>query len=378
MAASNCLPLPRPSRSPNSLESSVNRRDFLTTTAAGAAATALPFRSAAASLQGEQLVMDAMGELRTVYDRALIQQMLDSGMDSITITLCDPKPLGAEALELAVDSVLEHDRFIDSNGQQLVKATTIADVDAARRDGRLAVFYLFQNTVQFGTSLDRVDMFYRLGLRSCQLTYNERNDVGVGCREEGDDGGLTEFGRELIDHMNSIGMLVDLSHANMPTMAEAIEHSAAPVHVSHTACNDLYPHVRNTSDENLRALADNGGLVGVCQLRPFLTELKQDNLHTYFDHIDHAVNVAGVEAVCIGSDRDHRVIEMTDEYLAELRSEEGSQVVNHELPYFIDELNGPSRMTVVRDGLERRGYSSGDIDRIMGTNLYRLYADVIG
>jgi membrane dipeptidase len=150
------------------------------------------------------------------------------------------------------------------------------------------------------------------------------------------------------------------------------------VHISHTACNDLYPHERNTSDANLRALASRGGVVGICQLRPFLTDTKQDNLHTYFDHIDHAVNVAGVEAVCIGSDRDHRVIEMTDEYLVELRSEEGSQVVNNELPYFIDELNGPTRMEVVWDGLARRGYSGADVERIMGTNLHRLYGQVIG
>jgi len=322
--------------------------------------------------------MDAMGELRTIYGPELVQKMLDSGMDSITITLCDPKPVGAEALELAVDSLLEFDSHIAANPGQLLKANSVADVDRARESGRLAVFYLYQNTVQFGAGLDRVDMFYAMGLRSCQITYNERNLAGVGCRQEGDDGGLTDFGRALVARMNDLGMLIDLSHANMPTMADTIAQSRVPVHISHTACNDLYPHERNTSDTNLRALADRGGVVGVCQLRPFLTDTKQNNLHTYFDHIDHAVNVAGVEAVCIGSDRDHRVIEMTDEYLAELRSEEGSQVVNSELPYFIDELNGPSRMEVVWDGLVSRGYSGADVERIMGTNLYRLYADVIG
>lgn len=118
--------------------------------------------------------------------------------------------------------------------------------------------------------------------------------------------------------------------------------------------------------------------MGVCQLRPFLTFKKQNNLHAYFDHIDHAVQVAGIEHVCIGSDRDHRVIEMTPEYEAELRAEEGSQVTSSELPYFIDELNGPGRMTVVWDGLVSRGYSENDVERIMGLNLYRLYADVIG
>jgi len=325
----------------------------------------------------QALIMDAMGELRTVYEPPLVRQMLASGMDSITITLCDPKPVGAEALELAIDSLLEYDRYLAAHPDLFVKAVGVRDVDRARREGKLAVFYLFQNSVQFGEDLDRVALFYRLGTRSSQVTYNDRNRAGVGCRAE-EAGGLTEFGRELIERMNDVGMLVDLSHANSATMMDTIAHSRAPVIISHTACNDLYPHVRNTSDAVLRALADRGGLVGICQLRPFLTDKKSDNLHTFFDHIDHAVNVAGVAHVCIGSDRDHRVIEMTPEYIAELRQEEGSQVVNSELPYFIDELNGPGRMTVVWDGLADRGYGSSDIERIMGTNLYRLYGDVLG
>ncbi|MGI9625885.1 MAG: dipeptidase [Longimicrobiales bacterium] len=324
------------------------------------------------------LVMDAMGELRTIYEPPLVREMLASGMDAITITLCDPKPVGAEALELAVDSLLEYDRYLAAYPDLFVRATSVSDVDHARRTGRLAVFYLYQNTVQFAGDLDRVDMFHRMGLRSCQLTYNERNEVGVGCRAEGDNGGLTDFGRSMVERMNGLGMLIDLSHANMPTMAEAIAHSRMPVHISHTACNDLYPHERNTTDENLRALSERGGVVGICQLRPFLTHKKEDNLHTFFDHIDHAINVAGIEHVCIGSDRDHRVIEMTPEYLAELRQEEGSQVENSELPYFIDELNGPGRMTVVWDGLVERGYPEDQVERIMGTNLYRLYEDIMG
>jgi membrane dipeptidase len=322
--------------------------------------------------------MDAMGELRPIYEPPLVREMLASGTDSITVTLCDPKPVGAEALEFAVDGLMQYDRYLTSNPELFVKATSVAHIDEARRSGRMAVFYLYQNSIQFDDDLDRVDMFYRLGLTSCQITYNERNLAGVGCRAEGDSGGLTDFGRELIDRMNALGMLVDLSHANMPTMADTIAHSRMPVIISHTGCDAVHPHLRNTTDENLKALADRGGVVGVCQLRPFLTYKKQDNLHAYFDHIDHAVQVAGIEHVCIGSDRDHRVIEMTPEYEAELRAEEGSQVTSSELPYYIDELNGPGRMTVVWDGLVARGYSEDDVERIMGLNLYRLYGEVIG
>jgi membrane dipeptidase len=178
--------------------------------------------------------------------------------------------------------------------------------------------------------------------------------------------------------MNAQRMLLDLSHANMQTMADAIAASKAPAIVSHTACMDLHANRRNTTDVNLRALAARGGVVGICQMRPFLTGRKKDCLPAYFDHLMHAIKVAGIEHVCIGSDRDHRVIRLTPEYLAELKREEGAQVVNDDLPYFIDELNGPRRMEVVWDGLVARGLSERDVERVMGGNLLRLYRDVIG
>lgn len=321
--------------------------------------------------------MDAMGELRPEYDTALIKDMLGSGMDSITVTLCDPKFDGAEALQVAIDGLLEYDRLIASRPQFYMKATSVADVDKARAAGKLAVFYLYQNTTQFGSDLDRVDMFYRLGLRSAQLTYNDRNLSGTGCRVAGG-GPLTEFGRALIDRLNARQMLLDLSHVHMDTMAGAIAASKAPAHISHTACAGLHAHVRNTTDANLRALAAKGGVVGICQMRPFITEKKKDNLGEYIDHIDHAVKVAGIEHVCIGSDRDHRRIDLTPEYIAQLKREEGAQFSEADLPLFFEALNGPRRMETIWDALVKRGYTTTDVEKIMGLNLYRLYRDVIG
>ena len=323
----------------------------------------------------DRLIIDAMGELRPEYPASLIRDMLASGMDAITVTLCDPKPEGPEALALAVDSLLQHDGFLAAHPEFFIKATRAADIERARRTGRLAVFYLFQNTAQFGTALDRIDLFYRMGLRSCQLTYNTRNEVGVGCWEPG---GLTAFGREMIARMNARRMLVDLSHANMTTMAEAIAASRAPVIVSHTGCAAVYANRRNTTDENLRLLAGRGGVVGICQMRPFLTAKKSDNLAAYFDHLVHAIDVAGIEHVAIGSDRDHRVVELTPEYLAELKREEGAQVQDSELPYFIAELNGPRRMEVVWDGLVKRGLKPREVEQVMGGNVLRLYREVLG
>lgn len=359
----------------------MRRRDFVTNTALSSLALGLTSHAGAqarpAASQGRlrPLIMDAMGELRPEYSADVVRGMLESGIRSITVTLCDPKPTGAEGLQAAMDGLTEYNRLVAHNPRAYLRATKVAHIDEARRTNRMAVFYLYQNTVQFGKDLDRVDLFYTLGLRSCQLTYNDRNDVGAGCRAEG---GLTEFGRSLVDKMNAIGMLVDLSHANMTTMADAIAASKRPVHISHTGCMAVHQNIRNTTDANLKALANKGGVVGICQIRPFLTTKKTDNLDAYINHIDHAVKVAGMEHVCIGSDRDHRVITLTPEYIAELKREEGSQVVDSELPLFLEALNGPRRMEVVWSALEKRGYKTADIERIMGTNLYRLYRDVIG
>ena len=145
--------------------------------------------------------MDALGELRPIYEPPLVREMLASGTDSITVTLCDPKPLGAD-LEFAVDGLMEYDRYLAKYPDLFVKATSVGHIDEARRSGRMAVFYLYQNTIQFDDDLDRADMFHRLGLTSCQITYNERNLAGVGCRAEGDDevGGRPD----LVDHQQPV------------------------------------------------------------------------------------------------------------------------------------------------------------------------------
>lgn len=323
------------------------------------------------------LIFDALGEIRLTHPMDLIEEILDSGTNAIAVTLCDPKTYGETAFGEALQAVLAYDRHIDVHAKHLMKATAVKDVDRAANERRLAIFYQLQNASPLQKDLDRVDLFYKLGVRSIQLTYNYQNYVGSGCRER-DDRGVSVFGAELIARMNAASMLIDTSHASMATMADAIELSKAPIIVSHTCCESVHHHVRNTTDANLKRLADRGGVVGICQIRPFLTAATRDNLDAYFDHVDHAVNVAGIEHVGIGSDRDHRVIEDNPEEIRILQEEEGSQFQPEHWPLYIEELNGPRRMEVVLDGLSRRGYKEDAIEKIAGKNLYRLYADVIG
>ena len=149
----------------------MDRRTFVKGTGLAAVAHVLPTQAAAFRLSPtahrpappdpQALIMDAMGELRQIYEPPLVREMLASGIDSITVTLCDPKAVGAEALELAVDGLSEYDGYLAAHPDLFVKATTIADVDQARQSGRMAVFYLYQNATQFDDDLARVfEPFY--------------------------------------------------------------------------------------------------------------------------------------------------------------------------------------------------------------------------
>ena len=335
---------------------------------------AMPF---ALRVDKPSLIMDAMGEIRTIYTPDLVREILASGTNSVTITLTDPKIYGEEGFHTLLEDLAGYDRYFDDHPDLFVKCKGMADFERAKQEGKLAIFYLIQNSAPIEKDLKRLGLFYNLGLRSVQLTYNYRNFVGDGCYER-TDAGLSTFGLEMISKMNDMGVLVDLSHAGMLTMKEAIENSKQPVIISHTCCKTLFEHDRNTTDENLRLLADRGGVAGITQIRIFMTEKKTDNAEVYFDHIDHAVKVAGIEAVCIGSDRDHRVIPDTEEEIMILLKEEGAQFKPDYWPLYLERLNGPRRMEVIFDGLVKRGYTQDQIDKIMGKNLHRIYTEVIG
>ncbi len=363
----------------------MNRRNFLSHLSAGLAAGSIPGIASACTSSARGLrsqdprsFLDAMGEIRITHSREVLQAVIASGTRAVMVTLTDPKVYGEASLDAMLDDLAAYDRHIAANSDLLIKATSVADIAKAERENKVALLYLIQNSIPLQRDVHRVDMLYSLGLRSIQVTYNYQNLMGSGCHELGDHG-LTVFGREVIARMNEVGMLIDTSHANMRTMAETIRASKQPTIISHTGCQAVHSHIRNTSDENLRLLAEHGGVVGVCQIRPFLTAVNsEDNVAAYFDHIEHAIKVAGIDHVCIGSDRDHRVIHNTDEELRILLEEEGSQLKAADWPLYMPKLNGPGRMAVIWDGLGKRGLSEDEREKVMHGNLWRIWQQVIG
>ncbi|MFC1564345.1 membrane dipeptidase [candidate division KSB1 bacterium] len=357
----------------------MKRRGFLTSSAALLSGLAVYKDDILENtLQGRPLIIDGMGEIRIEYPMSLLSEIIDSGMTSVTVTIGNPGLHGPEAYDDALKELSDYEGHINANRDYLLKATEVADIDRARNERKIALIYLFQNTTPLGDNLEKLRFFYNLGVRSIQLTYNSSNLVGSGCMERSDRG-ISNFGIGLIEKLNETGILIDLSHAGMQTMKEAIQFSGKPVVISHSGCKSLYEHPRTTSDENLRALADKGGVIGIFQINPSIGPKQRNTLDDFIDHIDRAVRITGIDHVGIGSDREHQTIPDTEEERKRLEEEMarvGSKKIHW--PFFISELNHPRRMETIMEALDSRGYRSGDIEKIMGLNFYRVYKEVIG
>lgn len=362
----------------------MRRRDFLV--AAPAALAALQPAAGGAPRGAAQSppappIIDGLGEIHVAYDMALLDEIRASGLRGCVITVGNPALHGAEAFDDMKAEIDAYDAHIRAHPDRLSQATRAGDIDRAAARGTIALLYYTQNATPVQDDLDRLRTLYDLGVRIVQLTYNTRNLVGDGCLER-TNAGLSRFGVELVERMNAMRMLVDVSHCGVATTLEGITLSKRPVAITHAGCRAVFDHPRNKTDEALRALAERGGVIGVYQINPYLGPNERNTLDDYLRHVDHAVKVAGIDHVGIGSDREHRRIPDTEEErqklveeLSRLRPVTAATV---RWPFFIGELNHPRRMETIGERLRTRGYASGEVEKILGGNFRRLFRDVLG
>jgi membrane dipeptidase len=234
-----------------------------------------------------------------------------------------------------------------------------------------------------GGEVVRIDVFRNLGVLVMQLTYNRTTPFGVGCLD-GETPGLTDLGRVAVKRMNALGVAIDVSHANTQTTAEVIAASGKPVIISHAGCRAVHAHPRNKEDREMKALAERGGVMGIYML-PFLAPSPvQPTLEIYMKHMTHALDVCGEDHVGVGSDGPIDRFPDTPEALAAVQKEvaarkaAGVSAPEEDRPPYIPDLNGPRKIERIAEALQRCGYPSRVVEKVIGGNFRRVFREVWG
>ncbi|TNE61156.1 MAG: dipeptidase [Alphaproteobacteria bacterium] len=357
----------------------LDRRDLMKLAAAAAATGVAPAAFAAGTdldaLYDKSIVIDTLSFAHK-WDEDEHKAVVRSGYTGIVTSL------NRSSLKVALDELLEWQRRVQAEGERYMFALKAADFLTAKQTGKLAVMMNFQNTTMLEGDVDNVDILYDMGARCFQLTYNSRNLVGDGSTER-TNAGLSDFGVAVVDRMNDLGILVDVSHSGKQTTLDAIRLSKKPIAFTHTMCEALRPgHPRAKDDHALRTLADAGGVAGMAALGYFLGKNPgtDTTIETYADHIDHAVKVMGIDHVGLATDFPVRGIKSwaTRENWYEPRLKVYKPSYDVQWPAWVPELDEPERFRTLLPVLAKRGYSTGDMEKLLGANWLRLFGTVLG
>jgi membrane dipeptidase len=291
---------------------------------------------------------------------------------------------GPRKYEEAIKNIGYYERELSRYPERFLKVRKGSDVAAAKASGKLGVIYGFQDTSMLDGDLGRLDLFDSLGVRIVQPVYNRRNLMGDGCLEP-NNGGLSLLGRELIGELNERRILIDLSHAGSRVQSEGIALSGRPCAITHSGCRALVDLPRNTHDEQLRMLAETGGVMGI-YFMPFLRTHGQQTADDVIRHIEHAVQVAGEDHVGIGTDGAIPPVLHMNEYRAELEASHAERAKlgiaapgeSGDVMLLVPEYNSPRRLERLADDLLRRGHPTSRVEKILGGNFARLFSEVWG
>lgn len=309
-------------------------------------------------------------------DGVMVGNAVDSGITGVNLTV------SAGDFEATVAKMARWEAEIERYPRALQRVRSVAQLHEAKRTGRLGIIYGFQDAVPVGRDLDRVRLFGDLGVKVIQLTYNIRNLVGDGCLEPSN-AGLSNYGHEFVRRMDELGILVDLSHCGQRTTADAILAASGPVAISHSGCAAVAPHPRSKRDEELRSMAERGGVVGI-YLMPFLTPGRAATTADVVAHIEHAVNICGEDHVGIGSDLSVTPIDGSEDYWAKHREFVSQRMArgiaapaeDPDFLFTVPELNSHRRMDLIADAMAARRHPATRIEKVLGGNWVRLFGDV--
>ena len=347
------------------------------------AADAAAVSDGARSLYNRSLILDCNSSPPLPDRLPMSQSDLDlvrgSGIDVIKLSLGGINDDFAHT----VGTIAQVQQLIELHGDHFTAVRNAADMARAQRERKLGIILSFESAEMLSGQLASLELFRNLGVRVMQLSYNRTSPFAAGVMEP-TAGGLTPLGREAVREMNRLGIAIDLSHANAATTTDVLALSAEPPVMTHAGCAAVHVHPRNKTDEQLRALAAKGGVVGIFDL-PYLTASpRQPTVDDYMAHMEHALRVAGEDHVGVGSDVGIAPLDTSPAGMAEIerdtkeRRAAGLAAPEEDRPPYVIGLNVPRRMEIIADRLLRRGYSAAAAEKVLGANFARVFTQIWG
>jgi len=341
-------------------------------------------------------LLDAMAAREIQTSAEAREQYLDfwaaSGVNVACGTYAGPGPFD-QAFETSVTGIAQARAIVDALDDKMMLVLDADDIEQAYRENKFGLVIDFQNTTPFSDKLERIDVFHNMGLRMCQLSYNIGTLVGEGCTEV-HKSGLTYFGRAVVQRLNELNIIVDVSHCSEQIGWDSLEVSSSPIVVSHSTSSAVCYHDRGKGDDLVKAVADKGGFFGVVVVPGFIQETTEATLEDFVDHVAHLVNVMGIDHVGVGTDKagpgpgTDSMIEwpdgMADDSISPLLpgsvSYSGFRVEEHRLTNeyhtvgFNDFRDWPN-LTVA---LAERGFNEEEMRKLLGLNYLRVFREIVG
>ncbi|HET9399602.1 MAG TPA: membrane dipeptidase [Candidatus Acidoferrales bacterium] len=310
------------------------------------------------------------------YSQSALDMVRNCGVNVIKMTFGGIKSNFADTIR----EIGFAQRMLELHQQYFTQVRLPADIERAKSEGKLGIIFSFESTDMLEGGTEKIQLFRNLGVRVMQFSYNRTSAFGAGVLEP-DGGGLTPLGKEAATKMNALGVTIDLSHANAQTTVDAISISTEPVIISHAGCDAIHSHPRNKTDEQIRAVADKGGVTGIYDLCYLAASPKQPDVDDYMAHMEHALKIAGEDHVGVGSDALISPIDTSLEAMArfrenqEEREKSGLAAPEEDRLNYVSGLNTPRRIEVIADQLLKRGYSSRLTEKVIGANFVRAFSE---
>jgi membrane dipeptidase len=305
------------------------------------------------------------------WSKEIFLQMREGGLSAVHATIAYH-----ENARETLSRIGEWNRRFEEMPELIRPVREASDIRTAHAEGRVGVFYGFQNCSPIEDDISLIEVFRQLGVFVMQLTYNNQSLLASGCYES-QDNGISRFGRQVIAEMNRVGMIIDMSHSAERSTLEAIEMSTRPVIISHANPSTFHAARRNKSDSVLQAISASGGLLGFSTYPFHLKNASQCTLEEYCDMIARTADLMGVERIGIGTDlcqnQPLQVLEWmrNGRWSKEKDYGEGS-ASNANWPEPLGWFRDSRDFPTLAMGLRQRGFAEQDVQNIMGGNWLRL------